>query len=71
LNDDIVHGWFKFLADCRRDSGYANSHQAGLDMGALRDRWAQECPGLETPSVIRSNDEGRYALTNLSEPKRG
>ena len=70
MNDDVVDGWFKFLADCRRDSGYPHSQQASLNMGALTERWEKECPGLEVPSAVWSNAEGRYVLTNLNVSKK-
>lgn len=70
MNKDVTLGWFKFVADCNNDSGYANSHAAGIARSALEDEWARECPGLDLPEVLWSNSSVRYELTGLSVPKR-
>lgn len=70
MNKDVTHGWFKFVDDCNRDSGYANSQNAAEVRSALEEEWRLECPGLELPEVRWSNGAGRYELTGLSDPKR-
>lgn len=70
MSKDVTQGWFKFVADCNNDSGYANSQTAGEARSALETEWRRECPGLDLPAVLWSNSSGRYELTGLSVPKR-
>ncbi len=70
MSNEITEGWFKFAADCNRDSGYPGSHQAGLDRSKLAEQWQSECPGLEVPQVLLSNETGKYELVGLSIPKK-
>lgn len=70
MQDDVVNGWLKFVTDANKDSGYAHSHQGGLDRSALEDRWRRECPGLEMPVVQWSNETGRYELIGISKSKK-
>lgn len=68
-DDDITAGWFKFVADANKDSGYPHSHAAVTERSALEERWKRECAGLEVPEVLWSNESGRYEIRGLSVPK--
>lgn len=68
--DDITAGWFKYVNDLNTIEGYPNSHAASLDHTELEERWKRECPGLELPQGIWSNEAERYELHDLSRPKR-
>ena len=68
--DELVKGWYKFAADCNKDSGFANSNQAGLERGDLEEAWLIQCPGLEIPQVLFSNEQGKYVVNGLSVPKK-
>jgi hypothetical protein len=63
-------GWFKFVADCNNDGGYAHSYGAALTRSELETTWRSECPGLEVPSVLWSSASGKYELTGLNVPKQ-
>ncbi len=70
MTQDITAGWHRFAADCNKDSGYPNSHQAAMDRSALEEAWRHECPGLQVPQVLPTPD-GRYEVSGFSTPIAG
>lgn len=65
----LMDAWYKFVADCNRDSGYASSWDAGIARSELEESWKRECPGLEVPQVLWSPQTGKYELTDYNVPK--
>lgn len=59
---DATSKLVKFVFDCNNDSGYPNSHTAGLDLSEIREQWEKECPALEFPDVSWNAEQGRYVL---------
>lgn len=61
----------KFVDDCNNDSGYANSHAAGIERGEIDEAWIKDYPQSSIPSTVWSNKSGKYELTNFPDLEPG